>query len=281
MNLLSKPTVTTLESFRACIASVRPEKKLLYQKVEKAIIDEADLYDKHAAEFIAYTPNTSTFVGSQDSGINKGEMVALYEQKMAHPKGSARHIYLQLRDAAEECPFCESADADTLDHYLDKAVYPALAISPVNLIPACLRCNKNKNDNLKSHHTEHPIHPYYDDLEAYRWLQAAIIEETPARAQYFVATDLKISPPLRRRIAQQFEILDLDIRFSARFDSLLRGRNKLMRDLFDNTNSAQLRQYILSVEESEREKKQNSWQAVAYAAMAMSDFFCSGRGFLR
>ena len=41
----------------------------------------------------------------------------------------------------EKCPFCGIGTVSTLDHYLPKSKYPALAITPKNMIPACRDCN--------------------------------------------------------------------------------------------------------------------------------------------
>ncbi|HDR6315494.1 TPA: hypothetical protein QCU53_002225 [Bacillus thuringiensis] len=82
--------------------------------------------------------------GCKPTNISKTEMLKLYTDKLAKLKQPGRVYYDKLMDSPlnHMCPLCGSRPVDSLDHYLPKEKFPAFAISPINLIPACLGCNK-------------------------------------------------------------------------------------------------------------------------------------------
>ncbi|MEV5205306.1 hypothetical protein [Streptomyces sp. NPDC053720] len=85
--------------------------------------------------------------------------------KKDHP---ARDVYEALKGGTDEglCPLCAHRDAETLDYQLPKSKYPLLSVVPVNLVPACHRCNANKSDADLKTASEQTLHPYFDDLGA-------------------------------------------------------------------------------------------------------------------
>ena len=57
------------------------------------------------------------------------------------------------------CPICEQNRPNmTIDHVLPKSKFSQYTVTPVNLVPMCLDCNKSKGDS------EIFFHPYYQDF---------------------------------------------------------------------------------------------------------------------
>src|SRR6266446_4463738 len=57
-------------------------------------------------------------------------------------------------------------------HHLPKSRYPDLSVSPINLVPCCMDCNTNKRAIFPTSGQEETLHPYYDNFEGEKWLQA-------------------------------------------------------------------------------------------------------------
>jgi hypothetical protein len=81
--------------------------------------------------------------------IEKGSTSAtqlknLYDDNFARARSTGRPIYDRIMAAAPRsiCPLCKLRTVSTLDHFLPKATYPLLAVTPLNLVPCCSDCNK-------------------------------------------------------------------------------------------------------------------------------------------
>jgi hypothetical protein len=68
----------------------------------------------------------------------------------------------------------------TRDHLLPKRLFPALAVTPDNLVGACADCNKAKLSFAPTTAEEVVLHPYFDDVEGGRWLDAQVVEDPVA-----------------------------------------------------------------------------------------------------
>ena len=55
-----------------------------------------------------------------------------------------QNIYDNVPNSNDKCLYCGISEADTLDHYLNKAEYPEFSIFTDNLIPCCSKCNRKK-----------------------------------------------------------------------------------------------------------------------------------------
>src|SRR5262249_3819476 len=139
------------------------------------------------------------------------EMVSLYDQRMARKNGPARSIYNDIRMLPEgdRCPFCDQRNVSTLDHILPKGQYPALAVAPLNLVGACMECNKLKLDVRPDAAEETFLHPYFDDISGDEWLTANVVQQCPCAVVFDVDPPAKWSCTLAARLTYQFELLKL------------------------------------------------------------------------
>lgn len=68
------------------------------------------------------------------------------------------YIRTELMQDVFKCPYCGIAQPTTLDHYLPKSDYKALAVCRMNLVPMCGVCNNYKNAKEYADF----IHCYYE-----------------------------------------------------------------------------------------------------------------------
>ncbi|MEU1424980.1 HNH endonuclease [Kitasatospora sp. NPDC005751] len=201
----------------------------------------------------------------------------LYTKRMAKPGSPGRHIYDALRQAAPNgiCPLCAVGVVSTLDHVMPKAIFPALAVTPLNLVPACGDCNKTKTDRAPATAREQFIHPYYDNLDGVTWLHAEPLFEDPVRIVFSVRTPPDTDPDLTARLTHHFTALKLAERYAAHAAQELLSQAKLIRDLRTLPDPGQLREHLDQQADTRSAANPNSWQSAMYRALADSDRFCS------
>jgi len=150
MKKLVKPNFKPLEVFKACIDRVRDSElksRLVacYQEIENA----SNEFDQKA-----YTSQLNTIASKDNvaSSVTVAEMKSVYTNRMAKKLAPGRIYYDKLMSLPEHgrCPLCSQRVVSTLDHHLPKAHFPSLAVSPLNLIPACQDCNKTKSEDIPS-----------------------------------------------------------------------------------------------------------------------------------
>lgn len=183
---ISPPKVSAEEAFSKCISRVRDES--LAQRLSSAkpsIVESAHRYDHAARNKKLHEISTSQIVPPD---ITVDEMRKVYSQRMVKDDAPGRYIYDKIIASAPggKCPLCMQRFVSTLDHHLPKTQYPALAVTPLNLVPACFDCNKAKHDAVPLSEEEVPLHPYYDELGEDIWLSATVVESRPSALRFRV-----------------------------------------------------------------------------------------------
>ena len=268
---VARPTFSTLQTFEACIKSIsdvgfkgRLEKSIvavhgaddLYREAgERGAFDDLDQHDFRLA------------------AVSASEMSNLYDRKMAEKRSSARHIYDALIIASPQgkCPMCGHRDVTTLDHYLPKSRYPALAVNPVNLVPSCVECNKTKSSSVSA-----TLHPYYDDIESSRWLWAEVIESDPAAIRFFVKPHIDWPDELGLRVAHHFQVFKLAQLYAAQAARTISGIRYKLVGLSQLGGDAVVRSHLAEEYATWSAADINGWEAALYQALSESDWFCSG-----
>ena len=211
-------------------------------------------------------------------GVSTAEMEKVYSQRMARKGAPGRRIYDALLGAAHNgvCPLCQQRVASTLDHFLPKAHYPALVVTPINLVPACTDCNKSKLDALPRRPEEVALHPYYDDIDGDTWLVACVEEEAPSALVYRVVPPGHWDPVLIHRVQRHFMTLGLGRLYALQAaEELINVRYQLgliHRSAGREGVRTELKAQHLSCSRARR----NGWRTVAYRAWADSSWFCDG-----
>jgi len=263
-----------------CISNIAdPADKAAYEDAAPLLLAAEDQFRVAAQNNSLYQFPATTMVGTR----TVKQMGWLYTRKMADPKAPGRAIYDEIRMAAPNgrCPLCGRGVVYTLDHHLPKAHYPDLALTPINLVPACQDCNKNKSNALPATAAEETLHPYFDNVEGDIWLHARVIEVAPAAVLYSVVPPAIWSPTLAMRVRNHFKIYRLRSLYASLAAEEVSNIRTLLAGPHARAGPQGVREYLTSVSASHRETRQNTWQAAAYSAMASSDWFCAGGFALR
>jgi len=179
MRSLPRPLVTADEALTLCIDSVRDlDLKRRLGVVRRTIVTAEAEYIKQAKASRLYLIPAGKMVGRS---VTQAEMNNLYNRtfvKSVH----TREIYGDLKKAClnDICPLCGQRTVHQLDHYLPLSEYPALAVTSVNLVPACPECNKVKLAYTAESASKKTLHPYFDNFENQRWLFAEVVQTAPA-----------------------------------------------------------------------------------------------------
>jgi hypothetical protein len=213
--------------------------------------------------------------------VTVDEMEKVYTQRMAKIGAPGRDIYDDIfaSSPSGRCPLCMQRPVSTLDHYLPKAHFPTLAVAPLNLVPTCSDCNRNKLDIVPTTAGEVPLHPYYDKLGDEIWLMARVVESRPAALSFFVMPPIGWNDILSIRVNTHFRALGLAMLFASEAaEELLNIRHQL-RVLNDADPDGGVRNELERRATSCARARPNGWRAAAYHAWFKSDWFCNG-GFL-
>ena len=206
-------------------------------------------------------------------GVTAREMTWLYENKVVRKTAPGRRVYDAIRAASPQgrCPLCGHRDVTTVDHYLPKSAYAALAVNPANLIPACGECNRAKLAAVQD-----TLHPYYDNVERDRWLAARVIKMDIPVVTFEVQPPESWSAGIADRVHRHFASFGLGPLYSMQAARLISDIRSRLDVLLREKGPAAVRDHLKQDEESRRKADLNSWQAACYGALAASDWFCAG-----
>ncbi len=271
---VEKPTHTARYAFTTCISKVKnPGLKGRLVSITQDIVDASDEYDNAAQRESLHTIATATMVGT----VTQAEMKAVYDGRMVKLTAPGRAIYDDLLAAAKgKCPLCGKRQATTIDHHLPKKHYPALAVAPFNLVPACYECNKAKQDKIPTGAKDVTLHPYYDDVDSDRWLAAEVVQTAPAAVKFRVQAPAHWSEDLKERTRYHFKVLGLRALYATEAaDELLNIRHQLLK-IFRASGANGVREELIDRAASCNEAGKNGWRTATYEAFVGSDWFCNG-----
>lgn len=208
-------------------------------------------------------------------------MTALYLNRMVPEKSSGRGIYETVRDAeGGDCALCGVREATTIDHYLPKEVFPALAFMPLNLVPACSKCNGFKLAFVPHARSEELLHPYFDMVHNLQWVAGRVDDGNPVPSFGVLARE--DDPETSRRVRKHFQRFRLADTYSKYAANELSALSNMIDLYFGLTSPPDVVRTFLTIVANSNAKaaSRNHWKAVAYKAWAQSDWFVGhlGRG---
>lgn len=276
---LERPSLSARSAFNTCIGKVRnPQLAKRLAAAAPAIEAASTQFDRAARRHTLHNIATQDVVAPD---ITVSEMEKVYTQRMAKSGSPGRDIYDEIFASAPggRCPLCMQRFVATLDHHLPKAHYPALAVTPANLIPACSDCNKAKLDAVPATAEDVPLHPYYDDLGNDIWLTATVLERRPTALRFAITRSGKWDNTLDARVNHHFRSLGLAALFASEAaEELLNIRHQLeilrAADPVDGVRDELDRRAT-----SCAAARLNGWRTAAYRAWRESEWFCNG-GFI-
>lgn len=283
MRNLAPPTLRAETIFEDCVSNIGSAAKAANFRRAKHLIENAESDYLTAARNhllfqlpVSLEGNDALLFGS----LSKRDVKGLYSDQMVPAKKAARHHYdkLVISSPQRRCPFCGFGRASTLDHFLNKADYPWLAIVPINLVPACKDCNQGKGASRALSAKDQILHPYFEgtEISADQWLFASVIQSTPLSIDYRAEPPCKWDRSLRLRVERHFIDFDLKARFSFEAATELGPLRFTLKSLAAAAGRIGVNQHLTAVASGEHESFKNSWKTALYQALADSDWYIDG-----
>ena len=273
---VERPRFDAEETYTLCISNVQDDD--LKERLVDITADIAEV----AADYAERAENAELYLIPQTNGVaglvTTNEMVAVYDGRMVGKRGPGRSVYnaLKLLPSHGICPFCDHGLVSTLDHILPKSLFPALAVTPDNLVGACKDCNNAKQAAAPTCAEDTALHPYFDDVSDERWLGARIVESDVAAVVFHIIPVDAWSEELNARISNQFQTLFLGPLFASQAAREISGQRKDMIRIFDACGENGVREELQHKSETWEACRLNCWQAVAFRTLSENDWYCGG-----
>ena len=275
MRSLALPTHNAASVLELCAKHVRDGGYARRLTSVTAEIAEAEKEYKTKGKASAlFTIPTATTVANRVTGK---EMATLYTVTLSGKRSPIRYIYDEIKSAPRNgiCPLCGQRIVSTLDHYLAKSLHPSLAITPLNLVPACADCNKAKHDMQPTNASEQTLHPYFDEADSSVWLFARVVKTEPPALRFLAVPPTEWTHLKQERLIVHFKTFQLSQLYSSyAAEELLNISFRLLK-VATGEGSEGVRRYLGESAESFRRISKNSWQVAMYDALGESEWFCS------
>ena len=271
---LPKPSITNKDVFTKSISNYEQP---MYTKLSGCtnLIEKAgDEYLQRADAGRLWTLESTELIST---AVTADEIRNVYTNKIAKKDQPGRYFYDLLTSVPifGRCPLCAHRIVSTLDHYLPKSKYPIYSTIPINLVPSCMECNKNKIAKILNCADDQLLHPYFDDISGYQWLEATVNHTNPVSFKFTVKPHSTWDITLTNRVKLHFQTLELASLYGSNAGSELSGVKLLLQSYFKNGGTSKLRSELQSKQISFMEYNLNCWQVAMYKALEASDWFCS------
>ncbi|MDX2404556.1 HNH endonuclease [Streptomyces microflavus] len=279
---LPRPALDARAVYLTCVSVARPASlRAELHQLGDQVANAAAVYEEAATKGELYTLDalqhqpggkpSRPAKKDEPKGINY-HLKTTYTSRMVSTEGKGRPFYNQLLAAAPDgrCTLCGQGLADTLDHQLPKDVYPLLAVTPDNLVPACRTCNTNKRDEAPVTAEEQTLHPYFDtDIDEYIWLVARVTGPGLPAVTFHADPPPSMPPVLAARVRHHFTSLQLARTYGPQAAPELRTLSRSLTRL----PPAAVSEYLNEKAEDWTDEQPNSWQAALYRALAGSSWY--------
>jgi 5-methylcytosine-specific restriction endonuclease McrA len=273
MRKLPVPTDNVKEVFNNCISNFQSQElKNRFNLCEDEIANASLEFELKAINNLTHTIESQDKVAGVVTNV---EMCKVYTDKMVKKSAPGRKFYDKYMAVPKNgiCPFCGQRIVSTLDHYLPKMKYPALAVSPLNLIPACKDCNKDKGEKEFANSGETLIHPYFDDIDNEVWLSANVLEEAEIAISFCVIKPEAWSDLLYERVKNHFRLFGLNSLYSAHAAEEIENIRYMLVKLYKKAGSELVKEYLKEYLESSERVQLNSWKTAMYRALYENKWF--------
>lgn len=221
-----------------------------------------------------------TLTKRNPTAASDGDLQDLYKRTMSNKRGRGRGVYDILLHSAPRglCPSCLQRPAKSLDHYLPKEAFPLLSVLPINLVPACSDCNKEKGTYTAGTAETQLFHPYYDTLEEGQWLFADLIfVDGQPTVQYRADPPSHWAEPLASRVEFHFNRMKLADLYNIYGSGQIPMIRQRLRNLWNAGGRPAVEAHLYDEWETRDASDPNSWQTSAYQAMYLNSDFCDGQ----
>jgi hypothetical protein len=150
-----------------------------------------------------------------------------------------------------------------------------LAVTPINLVPACSACNKTKLDFQPPGAKDLILHPYFVYVPYDIWLKARVLDVGGKPVLEYFADPPSTWPTLwASRVRAHLVTLKLPTLYASHAAEELINNRQSLQCLYRSGGAAAVQAHCLEVQGSRQAAYLNSWQAACYEALANSDWFC-------
>lgn len=264
MRRLDKPPFSVEQVITTCISNMREGKSKFIDAIGE-IQKSSETFDEKMRQEAVWEIPTHQMVTEH---LTKEDMVKLYTNKFAKKGQPGRKYYDKIKLSPQNgtCPLCGIGQVATLDHYMAKTMYPSLAVTPCNLIPACRDCNEIRGVEVIDSTETMTIHPYYDEVQSFEWLCAKIVATHPICIEYEVSDSLE-NQQVRTRLEQHMELFELKKRYSQKAAEELASNHGIFQMVLAAGGLDALRNHIRLCYESCYAYEKNSWRTALYRAL--------------
>lgn len=275
MHKLPEPTDDADATFKTCISKVRK------RELKKRLNAAATVVAAAAHEFSAKVPAIALHeiaVHAVVGGVTAQEMIAVYKGRMVGSASPGRPIYDRIMaiPPLSRCPLCGVREVSTLDHFLPKAKFPSLAVAPYNLVASCGDCNDEKDELSPANAGQQLLHPYFDEVQGFRWLYAEVVVGSPASLRFYVDAAGAPSALLGTRIEHHFKSLKLAKLYTSRAGDQVAEIAARLRKLHTAGGLNAVRFHLQEERDSCAAVRINAWRVATFDALAASDWYCDG-----
>lgn len=276
MRSLEKPNDDVKDIFLECISNIRDE------EYKSKLADCAAIIDNKTKEFELKKKDNHLYkiqphikVGTTE--ITNIDMKKIYTNKLVKGAQPGRKYYDKYIIAAKNgiCPLCGQREVSTLDHYLPKMKYPSLAVSPINLIPSCIDCNKGKNDKVFRASEEETLHPYYDNIEDVEWLYAKVTEKIEPIITFEVRRPDSWNDLLFNRVKTHFNEFKINKLYSTQAAVEISGIKFGLVKVYNKRGAQGVKEELNERFESYSMDNLNSWKTAMYRSLSQNDWVCN------
>lgn len=136
------------------------------------------IFREYEEKYVQYGNNlhhlSSSAVLNDVNGIDKDVMKGLYKKFYAKDSKFRKELY---KLTPRSCPICDAEwgyASHTLDHILPESKYPQFAVTPLNLVPTCYRCNHSKSTTVGTQENQGVINPYFNYINLPKYLSCNV-----------------------------------------------------------------------------------------------------------
>ena len=265
---IDKPLFSLKDVFPKCINNFNTmKKKKKMEEIYPLLLEDEERYISALKTKQLHLEKKEV---THNLDVSIDDLVNLYNRKLLNNKLKAREYYDSILLSSDICAFCGKRHTSTVDHFLPKKKYPNFSITPINLVPCCKDCNKNKADTIFTMVENTFFHPYEDDIDSFRWLSATVeINNNVLMFNFFVIKD-KLEAEVYIRLNNQFKILRLQQYYNVEANVKFKRTKKYYQKLFRRSRG---REELEKHLEEEREKYSydfyclNSFEYVYYSVL--------------
>lgn len=275
MKKIDYPRVNVESIVDRCLSSLRKVTDRLTLSALKNTLITAE------ANFFLHGVNNSLYRIKKKS-ISKSKkklLKKIYKTKLAHHNGNCRDLYDEIMiQCPSYCPYCETSQIKSLDHFLPKSKFPLYSITPINLIPACDGCNEFKGSMYASTQGDQLINPYFDETDSDVWLYAEL-NYSKAVVVFSARPAPSFDAIIASKIINTFNILHLAPTYTLLGTSEISRDKAMLQKKFDNFGMSWIKDYYTEKYYSNLAISKNSLYTALYRELSSSIHFCNG-GFM-